>query len=425
MKYLLLLGTGLTHVLGNARSAGADSLCIIPRSLAHSSICTIRDVVDPLTTTRDRVLSNSSALSTSSLWTGISRCFREGFESPEFCIYIKEDYGGKGIAVITEAETASHIAKSQGFTEPSYLQGTNQILRKIKVAAIPGKEYGLVATERIARGEVILKETASLLVDYAALESMPRNQLDIMRAHAVGLLNDHHRNQVMNLSTHGYHGDEVSTVAAIAKNNMFSISTNSSRTDDRFYALFAQTSRLNHDCRPNIDYWFDPRTLTQRTTALRDIFPGEELTISYVEPLQSRDDRLNRLHSNWGFDCSCHFCKQPDLMTEASDKRIVQIYSLLEELKDQSPQSRATPQMAELLISLYHQEHNWSFLSEAYMLAAIEHSGVGEPWLATKYANLAIDAGLLSLWEDHRHVKDMEDLARDPWSHWSWMLRKH
>lgn len=241
MKYLLLLGTGLTHVLGNAKSAGADSLCIFPQSLAHSSICTIRDAVEPLTTTRDRVLSNSSALSTSSLWTGVSRCFREGLESPEFCIYIKEDYGGKGIAVITEAETASHIVNSQGFTEPSYLQGTNQILGKIKVAAIPGKEYGLVATERIARGEVILKETASLLVDYAALESMPRNQLDIMRAHAVGLLNYHHRDQVMNLSTHGYHGDEVSTVAAIAKNNMFSISTNSSRTDDRFYALFAQS----------------------------------------------------------------------------------------------------------------------------------------------------------------------------------------
>lgn len=241
MKSLFLLCTGVTQVLGNAKSAGADALCVFPRPLAPSSICTIKDVVDLPTTIRDQVLSNSSALFTSSLWTGISRCFREGLESLEFCIYIKEDYGGKGIAVITEAETARHIVKSQGFTEPRYLLGTNQILPRIKVAAIPGKEYGLVATERIARGEVILKETASLLVDYAALESMPRNQLEIMRAHAVSLLNPHHRSQIMNLSTHGYHGDEVSTVAAIAKNNMFSISTNSSRTDDRFYALFAQS----------------------------------------------------------------------------------------------------------------------------------------------------------------------------------------
>ncbi|KAK1660104.1 hypothetical protein BDP55DRAFT_325349 [Colletotrichum godetiae] len=425
MKRLLLLCIGLTHVLGNAQSEGGDALCVFPRPLAHPSICGIKGAVDPLTTTRDRVVSNSSALSVSSPWTNISRCSIGQPDSPEFCIYTKEDYGGKGIAIITEAVTANHIARSQGFTGENSLLGANQLLPKVKVAAIPGKEYGLVATERIARGEVILKETASLLVDYAVLEWMPRKQLEIMRAHAVGLLGSRHQSQVMNLSTHGYHGDEASTVAAIAKNNMFSISTNSSHTDDRFYALFAQTSRLNHDCRPNIDYWFDPRTLTQRTTALRDIVPGEELTISYVEPLQSRKDRQNRLHSNWGFSCSCHFCTQSDLKSEASDKRITRAYFLLEELKDHSSQSQATPQMAELLISLYNQEHNWSFLSEAYMLAAIEYNGVGEPWLATKYASLAIDAGLLSLWEDHRHVKDMEDLARDPWSHWSWTMRKH
>ncbi|OHF03759.1 hypothetical protein CORC01_01078 [Colletotrichum orchidophilum] len=413
MKYLFLLCTGITEVFGHARvGEGGDALCVFPRPLAHPSICSIKDVVDPLTTIRDWMQSNSSAISARPLWTGVSRCFRGQVDSPEFCIYVKADYGGKGIAIITEAEGANHVAKSTGFTEPSSLLGANQVLSKVKVATIPGKEYGLVATERIAQGEVILKETASLLVDYTALDWMPRKQLEIMRAHAVNLLNTRHRSQIMNLSTHGYHGDEVSTVSAIAKNNMFSISTNS-------------TSRLNHDCRPNLDYWFDPRTLTQRTTALRDIIPGEELTISYVEPLQHRHDRQNRLYSNWGFNCSCHFCTQSHLMTEASDKRITQAHSLLEELKDYSAESHATPQMAELLISLYDQEHNWSFLSEAYMLAAIEYNGVGEPWLATKYARLAIDAGLLSLWEDHRHVKDMEDLAGDPWSHWSWMMRKH
>jgi SET domain-containing protein len=40
---------------------------------------------------------------------------------------------------------------------------------------------------------------------------------------------------------------------------------------------------MNHDCRPNIDYIFDPKTLTQHATAVRDIMPGEELTLSYIE----------------------------------------------------------------------------------------------------------------------------------------------
>ena len=42
-------------------------------------------------------------------------------------------------------------------------------------------------------------------------------------------------------------------------------------------------SRLNHDCSPNLGYYFDSDTLSHRVYAVRDIFPGEELTISYVE----------------------------------------------------------------------------------------------------------------------------------------------
>ena len=42
-------------------------------------------------------------------------------------------------------------------------------------------------------------------------------------------------------------------------------------------------SRLNHDCAPNLGYYFDSATMELRVTAVRDIAPGEELTISYVE----------------------------------------------------------------------------------------------------------------------------------------------
>lgn len=42
-------------------------------------------------------------------------------------------------------------------------------------------------------------------------------------------------------------------------------------------------SRFNHDCRPNADYWFDPQTLVQHVYATRNIYPGEELSLSYME----------------------------------------------------------------------------------------------------------------------------------------------
>ena len=40
---------------------------------------------------------------------------------------------------------------------------------------------------------------------------------------------------------------------------------------------------MNHDCGANSAYYFDPQTMAQRVYAVRDIMPGEELTVSYTE----------------------------------------------------------------------------------------------------------------------------------------------
>jgi hypothetical protein len=80
--------------------------------------------------------------------------------------------------------------------------------------------------------------------------------------------------------------------------------------------------------------------------------------------------------------------------------------------------------MAELLISLYEQERMESRIYEAYMYAAVEYNGVGEPWLAVKYASLAIQHGFIAggpTGEDHYNLAT---LATNPWEHWSWMMRR-
>jgi hypothetical protein len=107
----------------------------------------------------------------------------------------------------------------------------------------------------------------------------------------------------------------------------------------------------------------------------------------------------------------------------SSDDRLDQIAELGPELRKYRSDSRATPQMAELLISLYEQEGLWGMMYEAYKYAAIEYNGVGEPWTATKYARLAIEYGIYSVGEKDEDVADMDELATDPWNHWSWMFR--
>ncbi|KAJ0147366.1 SET domain-containing protein 5 [Colletotrichum tanaceti] len=435
---LLLLGAGspvLAFRDSKIISSSSSEMCISSQLLAASSsnpICRSKDGAD-LLSGRGRGSGDQFSLAGSvpapsptspdPSWTHVTHCFKNSTDSPDFCIFHAANYGGKGISVITDAERATHIGRNWGFTRPKELEGANRPIPKFEVAEVPGKGYGLVATRPIRRGEVILRESASMLIDYAAFMHVPMSQMKKLQAHGIDLLPFHHRSQWLNMSSHGFQGDHLSMVDKILITNSFDVEMDDAMRDDDFYAVFVNTSRMNHDCRPNIDYWFDPRTLTQRTTAIRDIIPGEELTLSYIDPMQTRADRRERLLTTWGFNCSCNHCMQHRLLTDESDRRIEQIASLREEFNDYTPASRATPQMAELLISLYKQENNWSILSEAYTLAAIEYNGVGEPWLATKYARLAVEYGLLTLWEGHGDVVEMTKLAEDPWAHWSWMLR--
>jgi len=82
-------------------------------------------------------------------------------------------------------------------------------------------------------------------------------------------------------------------------------------------ALFLDASRFNHSCRPNALCCFETTTTTRRSgqantgtavvlrvVALRPIFPGEEVTITYTDILSSRDAKARHLK----FVCHCEFC---------------------------------------------------------------------------------------------------------------------
>lgn len=125
----------------------------------------------------------------------------------------------------------------------------------------------------------------------------------------------------------------------------------------------------------------------------------------------------------WGFKCGCSLCKQRSEQAAASDERIRQIKRIRRQLENYEASSSATPQMADLMVSLYEQERLSGSIYEAYTFAAIEWNGAGEPWQAVRYARLAIEAGLASAGPKDRDVKEMIRLADNPWAHWSWMLR--
>ncbi|KAK4177469.1 hypothetical protein QBC36DRAFT_327028 [Triangularia setosa] len=285
---------------------------------------------------------------------------------------------------------------------------------------------GLIAKVHIHRGDLIMANTPSLMIDYRAFEELPKEEYRQLQASAVDHLPDLHREHILALSTHdGIERTHIERIDKICSTNAFDIDPDNDDEiqDHGFYVVFPEIARMNHDCRPNADYYFDHETLSQYIHAIRDIAPGEELTLSYINPIMKKKARNKKLNRIWGFQCACPLCTQEKPQSEASDNRIQQIKKLVGEFSDWSTDSRATPQLAELVLSLYEQEKLWGSMYEAYTWLALEYNAVGEPWTAVKYANKAVEWGIPVVGAKDGDMEQMRRLIVDPWAHWSWLKR--
>ena len=169
------------------------------------------------------------------------------------------------------------------------------------------------------------------------------------------------------------------------------------------------------------------------THASRRIHAGEEITITYIDPLQTRLQRRAAIKRSWGFDCSCSLCSAGNNFIRESNRRvteIVKITKILNEVVSQNETEReasrkhvtAAAEMAELLVSLYEQEKLYASIADGYRLAALVHSSIGNEWRAVKWAILAANVGLIHDGPEDEEVLDMRRLLLAPRQHWSWAV---
>ncbi|KAJ8262495.1 hypothetical protein GJAV_G00167100 [Gymnothorax javanicus] len=90
--------------------------------------------------------------------------------------------------------------------------------------------------------------------------------------------------------------------------------------------LFLLQSSCNHSCVPNAEASFPQNNFLLHLVALRDIEPGEEICICYLDCCQrerSRHSRHKILKENYLFICSCPLClsqaEDPDVTSEEED----------------------------------------------------------------------------------------------------------
>ncbi|KAG9325927.1 hypothetical protein KVV02_005771, partial [Mortierella alpina] len=87
----------------------------------------------------------------------------------------------------------------------------------------------------------------------------------------------------------------------------FSI-TNLETTSEVGLSLYIQCMPfMNHSCVPNCIYTFKGSRVECRV--IRDVQPGEELTISYIDQIGTTRERQRQLQNQYHFTCDCPLCK--------------------------------------------------------------------------------------------------------------------
>lgn len=371
---------------------------------------------------------NTTSTSIASLpdpWTVRPACSEN--TTTQFCVFTTTAiHDNRGLSIITKPEIARLMARSPVFSlnsKPvlSSLSENDPRAPPYIVAAVPGKGMGVVATRTIERGDLIKAHPAIAIFHNSAVEKDSPQYVDHhgpLRELAVKQLPPASQDLFMSMAAHNESEEPI----------IERIYTNTFGEDfggEEHSIVVPETARLNHDCRPNAMYYFDPKTLMHYTHASRTIYAGEEITITYIDPLQTRLRRRAAIRRSWGFECSCSSCSQEQHFVAESNRRIVQINKLsllFNETGMEEKRVGGSPGLAELLVALYEQERLWGSMVWVYRMAALSHAAAGREWEALKWGFRALDAGLIDSGPMGMETRDMKRLVNSVRKHWSWEL---
>ncbi|KJR90026.1 uncharacterized protein SPSK_06348 [Sporothrix schenckii 1099-18] len=340
--------------------------------------------------------------------TGPHRCV------DNVCVYADSLYGGgSGIAVVTTAENAAlldGLPPHRGAAATTHVTDPPPFYE----AYVAGKGLGLVANSTIRRGDQLMVHGPTLLVHWETHAKAAGAQLDGLYEAATQRLPAAARRRFQRQMHLGGSG-----VYANIETNCFRLFLDGGRDEATGHlGCFPAAARLNHDCRPNLHYHV--HGITQTVVAVRDIQPGDELTVSYVEVLLSRAERQARLR-DWGFACACSLCHN-DTAAAERDKQTQEILALRARLDRGDPSTTAN---SGIELAILYEDARLDTLvgQQAYTRAALNCALFAEEACAVAFAHKAMEALVVEAGEQAGDLASMWRLATSPRTHWAWGLR--
>ncbi|KIH87080.1 hypothetical protein SPBR_05042 [Sporothrix brasiliensis 5110] len=370
--------------------------------------------------------------------TGPHRCV------DNVCVYADPLYGGgSGIAVVTTAENAALL---EGLPHHRGAAATTHVTDPppFYEAYVAGKGLGLVANSTIRRGDQVMLHGPTLLVHWETHAKAAGAQLDGLYEAATQRLPAAARRRFQRQMHMGGSG-----VYANIETNCFRLFLDGGRDEATGHlGCFPAAARLNHDCRPKYvphlhhlhhlhlhcavhtstlfvttncrSLHYHVHGITQTVVAVRDIEPGDELTVSYVDVLLSRAERQARLR-DWGFACACALCRN-DTAAAERDTQTQEILALRARLDRGDPSTTAN---SGIELAILYEDARLDTLvgQQAYTRAALNCALFAEEACAVAFAHKAMEALVVEAGEQAGDLASMWRLATSPQTHWAWGLR--
>ena len=195
------------------------------------------------------------------------------------------------------------------------------------------KGKGMVSVKDLRPGDVVVSETASIVVDENESDLVGPSIGDVYQQYLA--LSPALRDQIRGLTFHA-DDDWVSEDArklegadSRERDKLFAIfDVNCFASEDRKEAFLAvEVARINHSCAPNATYNIvsESGLITITVRALRRISKDEEITIPYVPATLLREERQKRLSKKWRFDCECEACGSAPLLKDKTMNELIKI----------------------------------------------------------------------------------------------------
>ncbi|CAP67179.1 uncharacterized protein PODANS_1_21930 [Podospora anserina S mat+] len=408
--------SALAVLLGSQRALAASDP--IPPT---ASSCPNNSHLSPLTHKRScpRLVDDETAILTNSWypWSIPPTCFdptkqkgkRPRVKLSKLCTFTTlNTWAGTPLSIITTPETAADVASFIHSPYLSWLENdrggvpfrpTHYPKNPFKVEKLPNRGYGVLATEPIKKGTVLM---AQLPVMLQLLESAEQNDKwetrDVLRLlqRAGNQLPKEQQREVMGLAAQG----KGYIVDDIMKTNTFDVTVGvlEGSTGQMGWGshsglypeiavgfLFFGLSKRWMTNLTSCFTRFSPSTLIMEIVAYKDISPGEELSISYA-PLNILSADRSELLKWWGFTCTCALCQNPTAIKK-SDKQRNRIQALLEEF---DTPSRLTEEKIAEIEQLVREEGMEGQMGDLYNIIGNVYAQRGEIERAKEYGKKGV-----------------------------------